>query len=97
LQFSLQAASPETFGHNLVATECLELSNDLKSFLNQQTNESVEKKDQILIKYNHKIIQIVVFWVVTQCSVPVEYHRFERRCCLQFLGEENLDLNLSPP
>jgi hypothetical protein len=32
-------------------------------------------------------IQVVVFWLMTQCSVVVGYQRFGGPCCLHLQGE----------
>jgi len=32
------------------------------------------------------MIQFMVFWIVTSCSVVVGFHRFGGRCCLYLQG-----------
>jgi len=34
-------------------------------------------------------IQVAVFWVVTMCSVVLEYQHFKGPCCLHLQGEVN--------
>jgi hypothetical protein len=38
-------------------------------------------------RQTHSVVQVEVFWVVTQCSVAVGYHQFGRSYCFHLQGE----------
>jgi hypothetical protein len=46
----------------------------------------------VVVENKHEMrvlkIQVEVFWLVTPCSVAIEYRRFGRPCCLHFQGED---------